>query len=128
MIFDCIVIGKGLIGSAAARYLSQSQKNVAVIGPDEHPDVNEAIVFSSHYDEGRVQRVIGVDPVWTLLNLQSSRQYNFLEQETGITFHSGVGCLYVNPAGMDSYLEQIEKQANQFKLKYDFFENGEAIQ
>lgn len=28
---------------------------------------------------------------------------------------------------MDSYLEQIEKQANQFKLKYDFFENGEAI-
>ena len=77
MIFDCIVIGKGLIGSAAARYLSQSQKSVAIIGPDEHPDVNEAIVFSSHYDQGRVQRIIGTDPEWTLLNLQSSAQYEF---------------------------------------------------
>ena len=39
MIFDCIVIGKGLIGSAAARYLIHSQKNVMVIGPDEHFDM-----------------------------------------------------------------------------------------
>ncbi|HEY5405456.1 MAG TPA: FAD-binding oxidoreductase [Ginsengibacter sp.] len=127
MIFDYIVIGKGLIGSAAARYLSQSQKSIAIIGPDEHPDVNEAIVFSSHYDQGRVQRIIGTDPVWTSLNLQSSAQYNFLEKESGITFHSGVGCLYVNPIGTDDYLEQIEKQANLFNLKYDSFEDGEAI-
>src|SRR5665647_3105196 len=97
MIFDCIVIGKGLIGSAAAKYLSYSKKNVAVIGPDEHPDVNKAIVFSSHYDQGRVQRIIGVDPVWTLLNLQSANQYKFIEEESGISFHSKVGCLYVNP-------------------------------
>ena len=83
MIFDCIVIGKGLIGSAAARYLSQSQNNVMVVGPDEYSDVNEAIVFSSHYDQGRVQRIIGTDPVWTLLNLQSSGQYDFLEKESG---------------------------------------------
>lgn len=128
MIFDCIVIGKGLIGSAAARYLSQSQSNVAVIGPEEHPDASKAIVFSSHYDQGRVQRIIGTDPVWTLLNLQSSDQYSFLEKETGITFHSGAGCLYVNPAGADNYLEQVEKQSIQFKLKYDFFRNGDAIE
>ena len=51
MIYDCIVIGKGLIGSAAAKYLSQSQKKVAVLGPDETRDINDAIVFSSHYDE-----------------------------------------------------------------------------
>src|SRR6185437_910751 len=127
MIFDYIVIGKGLIGSAAARYLIHSQKNVMVIGPDEHFHINEAIVFSSHYDQGRVQRIIGIDDVWTLLNLQSSAQYNFLEKESGIAFHSGVGCLYVNPAGVDSYLEQVEKQANYFKLKYNFFEDGEAI-
>lgn len=86
MIFDYIVIGKGLIGSAAARYLTQSQKNVAVIGPDEHPDVNEAIVFSSHYDQGRVQRVIGTDPVWTLLNLQSSNQIIFLNSKQDLLF------------------------------------------
>ena len=127
MIFDCIVIGKGLIGCAAARYLSETLKNVAVIGPDEHADINKAIVFSSHYDQARVQRIVGTDPVWTLLNLQSSAQYNFLEKESNISFHSGVGCLYVNPAGLDNYLEQIEKQASLFNLKYNFFESGKAI-
>ncbi|MEO8412725.1 MAG: FAD-binding oxidoreductase [Ginsengibacter sp.] len=128
MIFDYIVIGKGLIGSAAARYISQSQKNVAIIGPDENPDVNEAIVFSSHYDQARVQRIIGTDPIWTLLNLQSSGQYSFLEQQGGVAFHYGVGCLYVNPTGNDSYLDLIEKQSKAFKLTCDFFENGTAIQ
>ena len=33
--FDYIVIGKGLMGSAAARYLSQSGAKVGIIGPDE---------------------------------------------------------------------------------------------
>ena len=127
MIFDCIVIGKGLIGSAAARYLSLSLKAVAIVGPDEHPDLKKAVVFSSHYDQGRVQRIIGADPVWTLLNLQSSRQYNFLEKESGISFHSKVGCLYVNPEGTDNYLEQIKNQANQFGLTYNFLKSGEAI-
>jgi len=47
MIFDCIVIGKGLLGPAAARYLNQSQKNVAVLGPDGHPDINEALYFQA---------------------------------------------------------------------------------
>ena len=127
MIFDCIVIGKGLIGSAAAKYLSDAQKNVAIIGPDEHTDVNKAVVFSSHYDQGRVQRIIGVDEVWTLLNLQSVRQYNFLEKESGISFHSKVGCLYVNPSGTDNYLEQIKNQAYQFGPTYNFFKSAEAI-
>jgi prephenate dehydrogenase len=35
MIYESIIIGRGLIGSAAAKYISRSQKNVALIGPDE---------------------------------------------------------------------------------------------
>lgn len=127
MIFDSIVIGKGLIGSAAARYLSQSQKNVAVIGPDELADADRAVVFSSHYDQARIQRIIGTDPVWTLLNLQSASQYHFLQKESNINFHTGAGCLYVNPSGSDTYLEQIGLQAGQFDLEYQLFESGEAI-
>jgi glycine/D-amino acid oxidase-like deaminating enzyme len=52
--FRIAVIGKGLIGSAAARHLSLLTDGVALIGPDEptlrsdHHDV-----FGSHYDEGR---------------------------------------------------------------------------
>ncbi len=33
--FDYLVIGKGLIGSAAARHLSARASSVAIIGPDE---------------------------------------------------------------------------------------------
>jgi sarcosine oxidase len=124
MIYDSIVIGKGMIGSAAARYLSMRQKKVAAIGPDESED---AIVFSSHYDQARIQRIIGADPVWTLLNLQSANQYDFLEAETNIKFHSQPGCLYVNPSGTDAYLEQIRSQGEQFKLHYQSMENGESI-
>ena len=36
--FEYIVIGKGLIGSAAARYLSENSSRVALIGPDEPED------------------------------------------------------------------------------------------
>ena len=124
MIYDSMVIGRGLIGSAAARYLSMHQKNVAAIGPDESKD---AIVFSSHYDQARIQRIIGTDPVWTLLNLQSANQYDFLEAESNTKFHSAPGCLYVNPSGTDTYLEQIRSQRDQFNLQYESKENAEAI-
>ncbi|MEO8763069.1 MAG: hypothetical protein ABI416_02230, partial [Ginsengibacter sp.] len=93
MIFDCIVIGKGLIGAAAARYLSQSRE-VAVIGPGEPADMEKAVVFSSHYDQSRIQRIIGTDPVWTLLNIQSAEQYPFLQKESNIKFHFDTVCLY----------------------------------
>jgi sarcosine oxidase len=33
--FDIAVIGKGMMGAAAARYLAQDGVNVALIGPDE---------------------------------------------------------------------------------------------
>ena len=127
MIFDSIVIGKGLIGSAAARYLSRQQKDVAIIGPDESENFNSAVVFSSHYDETRIQRIIGTDSTWTLLNLQSAGQYNFLQNESNIRFHSGAGCLYVNPAGSDPYLDQMDSQGSKFNLRFQILENTEAI-
>ncbi|MEQ8364153.1 MAG: FAD-dependent oxidoreductase [Cyclobacteriaceae bacterium] len=126
--FDCIVVGKGLIGSAAAKYLKKTFEYVAVIGPDEPlHDLEKAQVFASHYDQSRVQRIIGVDPVWTQLNKQSAAHYPKLEKETGISFHSSEGCLYVSPYGKDRYLKNAPDQANQFRLPYQFFENEEFI-
>ncbi|GMR24679.1 MAG: hypothetical protein BMS9Abin37_3261 [Acidobacteriota bacterium] len=60
--FDYAVIGKSLIGSATARYLSQDGERVAVIGPDE-PKKHRAHrgAFSSHYDQGRITRLIARD-------------------------------------------------------------------
>ena len=37
-IYDYIVIGKGLMGAAAARHLSAMTSNVALVGPDEPVD------------------------------------------------------------------------------------------
>lgn len=126
--FDCIIIGKGPIGSAAAKHLKNSFGEVAIIGPDEPlHEASKALVFSSHYDQSRVQRVIGVDPVWTRLNQQSAARYPRLEKESGIRFHYPVGCLYISSYGKDHYLNNVPIQASQFRLPYQFFENAGLV-
>lgn len=127
MIFDTVVIGKGLIGSATARHLSLVQKKLAIIGPDEPQDLQQATVFASHYDSGRVQRLIGHNDAMTQLNLLSVRQYPSLQAESGIEFHGGEGCLYVNPNGLDSYLKAARSKAKEFGIKASFYNSGEEL-
>ena len=127
MIYDNIIIGAGLIGSAAAKYISESEKNVALIGPDEDRVLSEKIIFSSHYDSSRIQRFFGNDAIFTLLNQQSVNQYDTIEKETKIIFHFKEGCLYVNPSGMNTYLKKIAEQAKVFDIKYQNFQSGESI-
>ncbi len=127
MIYDSIIIGAGLIGSAAAKYISEAEKNVALIGPDEEKVSHEKIVFASHYDNSRVQRAFGNDAVSTLLNLQSARQYDSIQKATNIHFHSKDGCLYVNPSGTDAYLDKTNELAKTFDIKYQHFPSGESL-
>ncbi|HRH50949.1 MAG TPA: FAD-dependent oxidoreductase [Panacibacter sp.] len=128
IIFDTIVVGKGLMGAAAAKYLGAAGQNIAIIGPDEPDDVNKATVFSSHYDQGRVQRIIGRDDLWTRLNLESASVYGQLQNQTGIEFHYGVGCLYVSLHKDDVYLQQLPARAEQFQFPINLFDNGAALQ
>lgn len=106
-IWDIAVVGKGMMGSATAKYLARNGKNVLLIGANEPQPGTEkdALVFSSHYDEGRVLRIRGTDETWTRLNLESSKAYGDLTKETGLNFHSPVGCLYVSTYPGDSYFE-----------------------
>jgi sarcosine oxidase len=127
MIYDVIIIGRGLIGSAAAKYISNAQKNVVLIGPDEETVLDQKIVFASHYDRARIQRIFGKDAVSTLLNYQSAHEYASIENDTGIHFHSTEGCLYVNPYGKDEYLDHIFPQAKIFKSNYQSFATGESL-
>ena len=63
--FDTIVIGKGMMGSAAARHLALSGARVALIGPDEPADkTSHTGVFASHYDEGRITRALDTNVDW----------------------------------------------------------------
>ena len=55
IVFDYAVIGAGLIGSAAAKYISETNPNTVLIGPSEPKDKGSHNgVFGSHYDEGRI--------------------------------------------------------------------------
>lgn len=128
MTFDIIVIGKGLIGSAAAKYLSRTHLKVAIIGPDEPENYNEGEVFASHYDSGRVFRQLGKNLAMTRVNLQAHKEYPILQVESGIKFHEENGCLYVNPDGRDNYLHTIEQRAGTHRVKAKLYDNGTTIQ
>lgn len=125
--FNVIVIGKGLVGTAAAKYLSSYYSKVAVIGPDEPMDYDKSIVFASHYDQARVQRMIGKDEVWTRLNTDSVKHYEAIRMRSGIDFHNPVGCLYVNPIGKDGYLEKAKSLSDRFNLPFKAYVKGQQI-
>ena len=62
--FDILVIGNGLIGSAATRYLGKSSNKIALLGTCEPINWSKHEgVFASHYDEGRITRIIDQNPI-----------------------------------------------------------------
>jgi len=90
--YEYIVVGNGLIGSAAARYLSQWHSSVAIIGPGEPDDpIRHDGVFSSHYDQGRLTHVFNPDPVWAVIAAQAVQNYPMLAEVSGVEFHGPVG-------------------------------------
>jgi glycine/D-amino acid oxidase-like deaminating enzyme len=108
--FDCIVVGKGMMGAAAARHLSRSGAKIALIGPDEPEDwSSHGGVFSSHYDNGRITRTIDSDPVWALLARRSIERYDEIENASGVDFYCEAGCLITAPlpGGVDRYLDNV---------------------
>lgn len=94
--FDLAVIGKGLIGSAALRHLTLNcpELNVCVVGPDEprNRKTHDGL-FSSHYDQGRITRVLDPSPLWGKLARESIARYPLIESASGVIFHHRAGCL-----------------------------------
>ena len=90
------VIGRGLIGSAAARHLSKMGHDVALIGPDEPVDFSRHNgVFGSHYDEGRITRRFDPEPFWLQMNCAAISRYGEIAAESGVEFYGEVGVLHV---------------------------------
>ena len=108
--FDFLVIGKGLFGSAAAKYLSAEAGRVAIIGPDEPQDVqSHAGVFASHYDQGRLAGLLARGPEWTALCDLSLRAYSQIETASGIQFYTPAGRLYMPAAYLPGdYVAEME--------------------
>jgi sarcosine oxidase len=95
------IIGAGLFGSAAARYLSKDTDGVVLIGPaePEDPRTHEG-VFASHYDASRLVRGIDPDPVWATLAKRSIERYRGIEKQSGIDFYHDIGYMMVTPGGL----------------------------
>jgi sarcosine oxidase len=73
---EYLVIGKGLMGTVAARHLSAQSSSVAVIGPDEPIDrPSHTGVFGSHCDEGRITRILNPDRIWAIFAPRSIARY-----------------------------------------------------
>ena len=115
--FDVLVIGRGLLGSAAARHLALENLKVALVGPTEEENLKSRRVFASHYDNTRVQRVLAQDRLWTRLNRDSVNSWIELQDSTGIDFYQPNGCIYINTF-RDSYLAGVAAIAEEFRLKF----------
>jgi sarcosine oxidase len=89
---DVAVIGRGMIGSAAARHLAEGGTRIALVGPGE-PDDRRASdgPFSSHPDEGRITRIAGRTPIWTEVAARSIERYDDIATRSGIGFHVPCG-------------------------------------
>lgn len=95
---DVAVVGGGLIGSAAARHLAEAGHDVAVFAPPEPQDWSSHTgPFASHYDAGRITRVMASDEVWAEVAARSIGRYDDIAKRSGIEFHDPRGLAWVGP-------------------------------
>jgi glycine/D-amino acid oxidase-like deaminating enzyme len=125
--YEHIVVGKGLMGAAAARHLSTHSQSVALIGPDEPPDRTlHAGVFGSHYDEGRITRILDSDRIWALLAQRSIGRYRDIERRSGISYYYEVGHLAIGPSpdGSEDYVARLHAVAKGLGVVYETYEEA----
>ncbi|MBB4953202.1 sarcosine oxidase [Agrobacterium vitis] len=126
-IFKYIIIGRGMMGAAAARHLGGQTDGVALIGPDEPADkTHHDGVFASHYDEARITRTIDGNPVWARLANRSIARYRAMEQESGVAFYHEVGCLIVapQPGGSSTYITRVQEAVSQLGIATEALDGG----
>jgi sarcosine oxidase len=124
--FDFLVIGKGLFGSAAAKYLSLGNSRVGIIGPDEPQDVAaHKGAFASHYDQGRLTGVLSRGPVWSKLAFQADQQYAGIEKASGIPFYTPAGRLHMPADQVDP--AQLALACGDYGLDYQYLTTAEQV-
>ncbi|MEM7114448.1 MAG: FAD-dependent oxidoreductase [Chloroflexota bacterium] len=127
--YNFIVVGNGLMGSAAGRYLSDWSDSVAVIGSSEPTDHSQHVgVFSSHYDQGRLTRELAQDPIWSFMSRRAVKKYEILEERSKVDFHGAVGRVHANNPTADErrdLLDWLEQASQETGTEYRYFEKGD---
>ena len=126
LVCDVCVVGKGLLGSAAARHLAEMGLNVLLVGPDEPLVRSEhSGVFGSHYDSGRITRIIDTDLYCARIAEASISRYRDLEESSGINFFEAAGHIAVSP--VEDYISGITNTAQQLRVDYKSLTNNELV-
>jgi len=98
---DVIVVGGGLIGSAAAKYIAEAGHRVTVFVSPEPETYDELSTLgrplASHYDEGRITRITDRRPYWADVARRSIERYRTIEQRSGIGFYIQRPLVYMGP-------------------------------
>lgn len=110
------VIGRGLIGSAAARHLAAQGRDVVLVGPEEPADkAGHDGVFGSHYDEGRITRGLDPWPFWSRASRASIARYEQIAAQSGIAFFTERGLAMAGPEG-SAPISRVARLAEATKL------------
>ncbi|MGE3271267.1 MAG: NAD(P)/FAD-dependent oxidoreductase [Chloroflexota bacterium] len=118
--FRIAVIGKGMIGAAAARHLTLRTDGVALLGPDEPPvRAEHHDVFASHYDEGRICRILDRDPIWARMAARSIGRYAEIEAASGIRFHEPVGMLAATVTASGRFVEAYARTGAELGVAFE---------
>jgi glycine/D-amino acid oxidase-like deaminating enzyme len=93
--FEVAVVGIGLIGAGALRHLATAGVRCIGIGPDEPPVfATHGGAFASHYDSGRITRMLDSRYEWGLLAKRAIANYAEIEAASGLSFHRQTGLVY----------------------------------
>lgn len=128
---EVVVVGRGMFGAAAARHLSQSGLDIIGIGPNPYdPDHIPATgdrheVFSSHNDETRLTRFQDRDEEWAKVTTRAVRNYQALEDASGINFHHDVGCLIASRPGGDGRNPDPIAHVSERGITHEYFGPGD---
>ncbi|WP_306333124.1 FAD-binding oxidoreductase [Streptomyces sp. KL118A] len=114
MVHDVIVVGAGMFGSAAAKYLGRAGADTLIVGPAEPQRLDAAVGlpdFGAHYDESRIARCLGWDRFWGTADTRSTARYRDIEAESGIGFFTECGSLALVSAAQGDRTEAMLRAA-----------------
>jgi len=120
--FDVAVVGAGMFGSAAGKYLSREGARVALLGPAEpenHKEASSQQTFGAYYDQARITRRLGWDEVWAGTDSRSLNRFRAIEADSGISFFHEKGSLVLMAKSIARRTESMLKQCQEAGIPVD---------